>query len=112
VLTLPASGATASATVGTNTNEIIVNLTGVSDKQRIAITLSNIDGVPSAGATTFIGFIAGDVNNSRSVTPGDVSSVKARAGQTTNSRNFWFDLNASGGINAADVSAVKARVTL
>ncbi len=106
---LPAGGAMATAAASSNPNEIIVTLTGVSDNQRVAISLANINNLPGATANAFVGFLVGDVDNSRSVTPGDVSSVKARSGQTTVAANFRFDLNASGTINASDVAAVKTR---
>ena len=56
-----------------------------------------------------LGFLVGDVNNSRSVNSSDISSVKARSGQTTDATNFKFDVNSSGAINSSDISAVKAR---
>ena len=56
-----------------------------------------------------MGFLVGDVNNTRSVNSSDISAVKARSGQTTSALNFMFDVNASGAINSSDISAVKAR---
>ncbi len=88
-------------------NDVIVTLTGVSDNSRLTITLNEINGVGTASAS--LGFLVGDVNNSRSVNATDISGVKARSGQATDAGNFRFDLNASGGINATDISAVKAR---
>ena len=66
----------------------------------------------SGSATAAVGFLVGDVNASRSVNATDISGVKARSGQITDSGNFRFDLNASGGINATDISAAKARAGL
>ena len=56
-----------------------------------------------------LGFLIGDVNNTRSVNSSDISGVKARSGQGTTIGNFRFDVNATGAINSSDISAVKAR---
>ena len=107
VQTPPASGAAASSAV--TGNEISVTLTGVTDNQRVTISLSGINGIQSASAAATIGFLVGDVNNTRSVNSSDISGVKARSGQPTTNANFRFDVNASGAINSSDISAVKAR---
>ena len=86
----------------------MVTLTGVPDNRRTTIAVTNVNGTafsPSAA----MGFLVGDVNNTRSVNSSDISGVKARSGQTTTALNFKFDVNASGAINSSDISAVKAR---
>jgi len=100
-----ASGGSASAVqVG---NDVVVTLTGVTDNQRVLVTLAGVNGTGNFEAA--IGFLIGDINNSRSVNATDIAGIKARSGQTTDASNFRFDLNASGGINATDIAAVKAR---
>ncbi len=89
-------------------NEIVVTLSNASDNQRVAITLANINGTVST-PTVALGFLLGDVNNSRSVNASDISAVKARSGAVVTSANAVYDVNASGGINAADISGIKAR---
>ena len=59
-----------------------------------------------------MGFLVGDFNSTRSVNASDISSARARSGQTSNVTNFKFDVNISGGISSTDVSAVKARTGL
>ena len=88
-------------------NEVTVTVTNISNSSRATISLSGVNNAVSATASA--GFLIGDVNNSRSVNSSDISSVKARSGQTTDLTNFKFDLNASGAINSSDISAVKAR---
>lgn len=89
-------------------NDVIVNLTGIADNQRITLTLNDVN---SPGFTTSVSlaFLVGDVNSTQSVNASDISAVKARGNQPLDVANFRFDLNASGAIDAADVSAAKAR---
>jgi hypothetical protein len=91
-------------------SEVIVTLAGVADNTRVAISLTDLNGLGAPGsATVALGFLVGDINNSRSVNATDISGIKARSGQAATAANFRFDLNASGGINATDIAAVKAR---
>ena len=88
-------------------NDVVVTLTAVPDNQRVTVSLIGVNG--ATPAQTSIGFLVGDVNNTRSVSASDISSVKARSGQATTASNFRFDVNATGAISASDISAVKAR---
>ena len=88
-------------------NDVVVTLTNVPDNKRIRLVLPNVNG--AGDAVVSLGFLVGDVNNSRSVSTVDVQQLKARSGQGVDAANFRFDLNASGVISAADVSAVKSR---
>ena len=99
-------------TVGTTSaalsgSDVVVTLSGALDSKRVRVTLTGLNGSGTASAS--VGFLVGDVNNSRAVNSSDISAVKARSGQTVDATNFKFDLNASGGINSSDISAVKAR---
>lgn len=89
-------------------NDVVVTLTGVPDNKRAKITLTSVN-VTGNDATASVGFLVGDVNNTRSVNSSDISGVKARSGLPADSTNFRFDVNASGAINSADISSVKAR---
>lgn len=108
-----ASGTASVAPVGyammsSSGNEVLVTLTNVPDNQRGTVTLVNVNGSVNPPPVS-LGFLVGDVNNSRSVNSSDISGVKARSGQTTDASNFKFDVNAAGAINSSDISAVKAR---
>jgi len=99
--------------IGTGTAVVIgsrveVTLSAIPDNRRATVTLANVDGSGQSAAVS-LGFLVGDINNSRSVNATDIAGIKARSGQTTSASNFKFDLNASGGINATDIAAVKAR---
>ena len=100
-----ASVVIASTVAGSN-NDVVVTLTGVPDNKRVKVTLPNVNGVDFSAS---LGFLVGDVNNSRSITPNDVQQIKARSGQMADAINFGFDLNATGVITAADIIAIKSR---
>ena len=103
-----AANATISASAIPSGNDVIVTIPSLADNKRVTITLTGVNG--SLNPPPFsIGFLVGDVNNTRSVNASDISAVKARSGQPTTNLNFKFDVNASGAISAADISAVKAR---
>ena len=88
--------------------DVMVTLANVPDNRRATISLANVNNA-GVNVTASMGFLVGDVNNTRSVNSGDISGVKARLGQTTTGANFQFDVNATGTISATDISAVKAR---
>jgi hypothetical protein len=101
------SAAIGNATPSFAGNDLIVTVTGIPDNTRVTVSATGVNGVLDVSRA--MGFLIGDINNSRSVNATDISGVKARSGQTTDATNFRFDVNASGGINATDISAVKAR---
>lgn len=107
------TGAVTVAPIGTAVptilgNEVLVTLTGIPDNRRVIVTLTDVNGSVNPSPVS-IGFLVGDTNNSRSVNSSDISSVKARVGQTITRANFKFDVNASGAIDSGDISAVKFR---
>ena len=91
--------------------DVVVSIPALADNRRVTVSLSGVAG--ASGLLNLppvsMGFLVGDVNNTRSVTASDISGVKARSGQTATALNFKFDVNATGAISAADISAVKAR---
>jgi len=116
--TTPPTGATASVAAhnpgaGTGSvnsttvsgNDLIVGLTGVSDKQ--ILTLSTSGGSVSP-AVVPIGFLVGDVNGNHAVSGTDIAQVKAQASGPVNATTFRSDVNVSGGINTTDIAIVKA----
>ena len=103
----PQSGGMPGGTALPSGNDVVVSLFGIADNHRATVTLTGVNGATNASAS--LGFLVGDVNGSRSVTPTDIQQIKARAGQATNAGNFRFDLNTSGIIGAADIASVKAR---
>ena len=96
-----------SASYAFNTNQLIVTLTGIPDNRRVKVTATGVNGAINVSAS--MGFLVGDINNSRRVTASDIAAIKARALQPFDPANFKADVNARGTISASDVSAVKAR---
>ncbi|MEO7367324.1 MAG: dockerin type I domain-containing protein [Gemmatimonadaceae bacterium] len=101
------SGATGMVTGAVQSgNDLIVGLSGVTDKQ--VLTLSTSGGSVSP-AVVSIGFLVGDVNGSRAVSSTDTAQTKAATSPGTVSlSNFRTDVNANGSINGSDVATVKA----
>lgn len=88
--------------------DVVVFLVAIPDNKRVTVRLTNVNG-QGLNVAASIGFLLGDVNNSRSVSGADVVAIKARSGQVVGSGSVVYDLNASGVITAADITAAKAR---
>jgi hypothetical protein len=89
-------------------NEVTVTLTGsVLENKRLTVQLTGVNGTLDTSVS--LGFLVGDVNNSRSVTSADILPAKARSGLTTDLSNFIFDINANGSITSADILQIKGR---
>ena len=116
------TGANAAITEGTGTagavtfsgNNVLVSLTGVTNRQYVTITLTNIAvslGNTGGTAGIRIGFLAGDVNATRVVTLADLGLVNAQLSQAVTLSNFLKDVNASGSITVADKGITNANLT-
>jgi hypothetical protein len=116
------TGATASITEGVATaetptfsgNEVIVGLTGVTNKQYVTVALTGVastDGGSGGSASVRIGFLAGDVNQNRAVTVSDVVLVNNQIAHSVTAANYLKDLNASGAITVGDKVIANANVT-
>ena len=96
---------------GSGTSQITVNLTGVTNVQRITVTLHNVNNGTSTGdVPVSMGVLVGDVNGNAVVNSSDVSLTKAQAGQPVTGSNFREDVNANGTISSTDVALVKSDV--
>ena len=115
-------GGDASVTAGTGTvsgapsfsgNRMIVNLSGVTDAQKITVRLSGVTDstfrvLPDTDLT--MGVLQGDANGNGTVSNADVSGVKGQVGATLSSSNFRNDVGGNGIISNSDVSATKGHV--
>ena len=93
---------------GAAPSDIVVTIPALPDNKRVNISLTNVNGV-GLNVSASLGFRLGDTNNSGTVTAVDVSSVKARSGQSASTTNFQYDLNTTGAVTAADIAIIKAR---
>ena len=92
-------------------NTMTVNLTGVTDVQKITVTLSNVTDSFSQvlpDTPVSVNMLIGDTNGNKTVNAGDVAQTKGQSGQPVGAGNFRNDVNATGSINAGDVAQVKA----
>jgi hypothetical protein len=102
---------TVSSFSGSGTSQITVNLTGVTDVQRITVTLHNVnDGTSTGEVPVSMGVLVGDVNGNASVNASDVALTKSQVGQAVGGSNFREDVNVNGTISATDVALVKSDV--
>ena len=115
----PITAATATVTEGTATaaaptfsgNDVIVSLTGVTNIQYVTVTLSNVssaDGGSGGTGSVRVGFLTGDVNQSRAVSLADVGLVNAALAQPVTAANYLKDINASGTLSLADKAIANA----
>jgi hypothetical protein len=92
-------------------SQVTVNLTGVTNVQRITVTLFNVnDGTHMGNVPVSMGVLVGDVNGNGLVNAADVSLTKSQVGQTVSGSNFREDVNADGAINSTDVALVRSEV--
>jgi hypothetical protein len=92
-------------------SQVTVNLTGVTNVQRITVTLHNVNNGTSTGdVPVSMGVLVGDVNGNAVVNASDVSLTKSQVGVPVSGSNFREDVNANGTISATDVAQVKANV--
>ena len=93
-------------------NTMTVNLTGVTDVQKIMVTVSSV--TDSFGQTlpdeaVSVNMLIGDTSGNKTVNATDVSQTKLQSGQADTATNFREDVNVNGSINATDVSLVKLK---
>src|SRR6202035_532485 len=92
-------------------SQVTVNLTGVTNVQRITVTLFNVnDGTNMGNVPVSMGVLVGDVNGNAAVNASDVSLTKSKVGQAVSASNFREDVNANGTISSTDVAIVKSDV--
>jgi hypothetical protein len=96
---------------GTNIvdNDVIIDLSGVTNAQTIGITLFGVnDGTTSANVVVPMSVLLGDTTASGIVNSSDISQTKAQSGASVTASNFRTDVTVSNSINSSDVSVVKA----
>jgi hypothetical protein len=118
----PIVGASVAISEGTATaaapafsgNDVVVDLTGISNQQYVTIgltTVASADGGVGGSGSVRVGFLAGDVNQNRVVTVADLGLVNAQLSQVVTAANFLKDVNASGTLTLADKGITNANLT-
>jgi hypothetical protein len=94
-------------------NSMTVPLSGVTNQQYVTIVVSNVasSGGSTGSGTVRIGFLLGDVNQSRVVSVADLGLVNAQLAQPVTAANFLKDVNVSGAISVADKGITNANLT-
>ncbi|HQR11989.1 MAG TPA: hypothetical protein PLW68_11740 [Casimicrobiaceae bacterium] len=94
-------------------NDVILNFTGVANLQYVTFNLANVastDGGVGGTGSVRVGYLLGDVNNSRQVTVADVGTVNAALLQSVTNANFLLDVNADGRLTVADKGIANANL--
>jgi hypothetical protein len=105
------SGTGSVSSVSVSGPQVTVNLTGVTNVQRITVTLMNVnDGTNTGDIPISMGVLVGDVNGNAAVNSSDVSLTKSQVGQPVSGSNFREDVNVNGTISSTDVALVKSDV--
>ncbi len=78
---------------------VIVSITGAPDRKRAVISLASVNG--NASASINVGFLIGDVNNSRFVNLADLNGISVRNGQSVTTANKQYDINLDGTVTTA-----------
>jgi autotransporter-associated beta strand protein len=99
-----------SSITGNGTTVVTVNLTGITNGQRVTLDLVNVnDGTTTETIPISMGMLIGDTNGDGVVNAGDTTQTRSRSGQTTDATNFRSDVNSDGTINSGDQIAVRSR---
>ena len=112
--TATTSQPTASATtaLGPASNQVTVNLTGVTNVQHLVVTLSGVQDAAGAVLNNLgarMDVLIGDVNANGTVSNADVASIQAKVGAPVGT-NFRNDVNANGTLSNGDVAIAQAKV--
>ena len=104
------AGSVTTAT-GNGTPVVTVNLTGVTNAQRIIVTVFGLsDGTNTGELGIPMGVLLGDTSGNGTVNASDVIQTKSKAGQAVDATDFRTDVTVSNSINASDVGIVKSKV--
>ena len=96
---------------GSDAHNYVVNLTGVTNAQRITVSLNNV--VDSAGNSSSsipasMGLLIGDTTGNGAVNSSDIAQIQSQTGQPVTSDNFREDVTANGLINSSDIALVQS----
>ena len=89
---------------------VTVNLTGVSNAQRLVLDLTNVnDGTTIGDAFVAMNVLAGDTNANGAVNSSDIAQTQSQSGQAVTSANFRQDVTVNGLLNSSDIAFVQSK---
>jgi hypothetical protein len=106
------TGGSISGTASFSDNTMIVDLTGVTDRQTVTVTLNGVtDSFAQVLPTTEVKMstLIGDTSGNGTVTGTDVSQTKFQVGHPVTDANCREDVVVNGSINSTDVGQVKLK---
>ncbi|MEY2601217.1 MAG: trimeric autotransporter adhesin, partial [Verrucomicrobiota bacterium] len=99
-----------SSSSGSGTTTVTVNLTGVTNAQRITVTLSGVsDSTTTGDLAVPLGVLLGDTTGNGHVNSSDISQTHAESGNPVTSSNFREDVTVNGFINSSDIALVESQ---
>jgi hypothetical protein len=107
------TGSVASSNIdSSDPHNYIVNLTGVTNAQVIAVSLANV--ADSAGNSSTIvsapmGVLIGDTTGNGAVNSSDIAQTQSQSGQPVTASNFREDVTINGVINSSDIALVQSK---
>jgi hypothetical protein len=107
------TGTIVNRNIGADPHEYIVDLTGVTNVQKLTVSLNNVqdtNGNSSATVNGTMKVLIGDTSNNSTVNSSDISQTKGRIGQVVTGANFRSDVNANASINSTDTALIKTNV--
>lgn len=91
-----------------NGSQVTVNLTGVTNAQRVTVTLGSVNNGQDIGdVAVSMDVLIGDSNANGVVNATDISQVKGQIGLPVDGTNFRTDVNTSGAVNSTDAAIAK-----
>jgi PKD repeat protein len=105
------AGQIQSGAIGPDQHQYIVNLTGVTNAQRLTVALLNAhDSTNKIGnVSATMGVLLGDVNGDGFVLSGDYTAVRQKSGTPVDDATFRFDINSDGFILSGDYTTARQR---
>jgi hypothetical protein len=100
------------STSGNGTNQAVINLTGVTNAQKITVKLLGVRfavGGASADVPVTIGVLLADTSADRTTNSTDISQTKSQSGQSVGPSNFREDVTVDGNINSTDIALTKSK---
>jgi hypothetical protein len=107
------TGSVASSNIdSSDPHNYIVNLTGVTNAQVIAVSLANVADSARNSSTIVsapMGVLIGDTTGNGAVNSSDIAQTQSQSGQPVTSSNFREDVTVNGSINSADIALVQSK---